>query len=234
MKRSYILSAIFILTWVCASAQRYFTPKLDVGVKAGVALSNQQFSPSVEQKMLPGIIGGVAVRYSEEKLFGLLAELNIDQRGWQEDFGDARTPEGGSFSYKRQLTYIDIPVMTHINFGNKVVRGFVNLGASAGFMIGDKATANFNYEDVSKVAGFPVANRHVNQMTLPVKNKFDYGIVAGGGMEFVVKQKHSLLLEARYYFGLGNIFSSSKKDEFSASRGTAIQLSLGYMFSLKK
>lgn len=41
------------------------------------------------------------------------------------------------------------------------------------------------------------------------------------------------MLEGRYYYGLGNIFSAKKKDEFSASRGTAIEVTLGYMFHIK-
>ena len=76
-------------------------------------------------------------------------------------------------------------------------------------------------------------NRHVNQMSMEIKNKFDYGVVGALGMELVLKRKHSLLLEARYYFGLGNIFPAAKKDEFSASRSTSIEVCLGYMFHIK-
>ena len=70
-------------------------------------------------------------------------------------------------------------------------------------------------------------------MAMKVKNRFDYGITAGAGIEFIVAGRHSLMLEGRYYFGLGNIFPSAKKDYFSASRGTSILVTLGYMFRLK-
>lgn len=222
-----IAAATLIFVALAANSQRYFRPRLDIGFKAGATMANQQFSPSIEQKMLQGFIGGVTVRYSEEKLFGLLAELNIDQRGWKEDFEE--TP----FTYSRTLTYIDLPIMTHINFGGRKFRGFVNLGPSVGYMIGDKISANFDYENPTKVDGFPLTDRHVSQMSMAIKNKFDYGIVGGAGMEFRIKGKHFLMLEGRYYFGLGNIFPSAKKDEFSASRGTSIQIALSYMFRLK-
>jgi hypothetical protein len=52
-------------------------------------------------------------------------------------------------------------------------------------------------------------------------------------MELITKKRHSITLEARYYYGLGNIYPSSKKDTFSASRGSSIQLTLGYLFRLK-
>lgn len=123
--------------------------------------------------------------------------------------------------------------MTHIYFGNNKIKGFINLGPSVGYMISEKITANFDYRNPSAVENFPIANRHVNQMTMDIKNKFDYGICAGGGVEFTVRQKHSIFIEGRYYYGIGNIFSARKKDEFSASRGTSIQVTLGYMFRVK-
>ena len=70
-------------------------------------------------------------------------------------------------------------------------------------------------------------------MALPVKNKMDYGILGGAGVEFIFARRHSLMLEGRYYFGLGSIFSSKKRDPFSASRCTSIEVALGYMFRVK-
>lgn len=208
-------------------AQVYYHPTFDVGFKGGVSMSNMQFSPSVEQKMRQGIIFGASVRYCEEKLFGLMAELKYVQRGWKEDFKET------SFSYDRVLNYVELPVMTHINFGSQKVRGFVNLGPSVSYMLSNSASANFDYMHPETVEGFPIDNRHVSQMALEVKNKIDYGIVGGVGVEFRVKKRHCFLLEGRYYFGLGNIYSNAKKDEFSASRSTSIEVSLGYMFRLK-
>ena len=70
-------------------------------------------------------------------------------------------------------------------------------------------------------------------MTMDIKNKFDYGITAGAGIELYLRPRHSIVLEARYYFGLGNIFPSTKADYFSASRASAIQVTLGYNFRLR-
>lgn len=210
-----------------AQAQRTYEPHLSIGGKAGVTMSKIAFSPSVEQSMIQGLSMGFTVRYTEEKIFGLIGELNIEQRGWKENFDET------DFTYSRRLTYIQLPVMTHIYFGSNKFKGFVNLGPSVGYLISDSRSANFDYANPGDVEGFPIANRHVNQMTMDVKNHFDYGISASAGIELILKGKHSLMLEGRYYYGLGNIFSAKKKDEFSASRNTSIQVSLGYMFHLK-
>lgn len=177
--------------------------------------------------MTPGAVVGLTVRYTEEKYFGLTADLVIAQRGWAEKFED--TPE---FSYRRQFTYLQLPVMTHVYFGSQTFRGFVNLGPSVSYMIGDKVTSNFDYKDVKSVSGFPT-DRRTEQLDMKVYRKLDYGIVGGVGVEFRLRRKHSLMVEARYYFGIANVFSSKRGDTFGASRNNSIDLTASYMFRLR-
>lgn len=68
---------------------------------------------------------------------------------------------------------------------------------------------------------------------MSVERKFDYGIAAGAGMEVIIKRHHAIMLEGRFYYGLGNIFKDSKRDYFSASRGMSIEVTLGYLFRVK-
>lgn len=204
-----------------------YSPDFSLGVRAGATLSNMAWQPSVRQTITPGVIFGITARYTEEKYFGLVADLNITQRGWAEQFKD--NPE---FSYRRQFTYIQLPVMTHIYFGSAKMRGFVNLGPSIGYMLQDKITSNFAYADLASVKGFP-GNRHTEQLTEPVARKFDYGITGGIGGEFRSKRKHSFIIEARYYFGIANVFSSRRGDTFGASRTNSIEITAAYMFRLK-
>ena len=212
---------------VTVSAQKHYIPHIHVGVHGGMSLSQQSFSPSIKQGFHQGFIGGVSVRYAEERHVGILGELNIEQRGWKENFEDA------PFSYERTLTYIELPILTHIFFGGRVVKGFFNLGPQLCYMIGDNIKADFDYRDPASVAGFPIRNRHVEQMKMDISNRFDYGITAGAGVEFVIRRKHSITLEGRYYYGLGNIYPASKRDYFSASRGSSIMVTLGYLFRIK-
>ncbi len=226
-----LIKTVILLVMLCmasvAVAQREYDPHFALGVKGGVTFSRMEFVPSVEQTMNMGMIMGLQARYTEEKFFGLIAELNIVQGGWKEVF------EGTEFNYSRTLTYIQLPILTHIYFGGKIVKGFFNLGPSVSYMIADNISSNFDYQNPTLVQGFPYQNRRLNQMKMEVAKKFDYGITAGAGMEFIIKKRHSILLEGRYYYGLGNIYPSAKKDEFSASRGSSIQVTLGYLFHLK-
>lgn len=225
--RLYTIIMLLCITTMAANAQTLYESRVSIGAKAGATLSKVLFSPSVEQTMLMGYTAGVAFRYSEEKNFGLMAEINMSQGGWKENFGDA------PFEYTRRLTYVRVPILTHISFGSHKFKGFFNAGPEVGFMIGESTIANFDVNNYQNMEGFPIVNRNNEQLVLPVKNKIDYGISAGAGMEFIAKQKHSLVLEGRFYYGLGNVFGSRKKDAFSASTGMSFMVTLGYMYRLK-
>lgn len=227
--RRLVLILLFILPLV-AAAQREYSPKFYLGGKGGATMSRMTFSPGVHQKMVQGVTFGIAARYTEEKVFGLIAELNVTQRGWKEDFVRDLAPE---FEYSRKLTYIQIPFMTHIYFGSDSFKGFINLGPEFGYMIGDKISANFDYKNIDNIPGFPTTMRTNRQLSMGIERKFDYGIAAGVGMEFIVGRRHSFMLEGRYYYGLGNIFNDSKRDFFSASRGMSIEVTLGYLIRVR-
>lgn len=207
-------------------AQTHYKPHISIGGHAGMTMSRMSFSPSVPQTWNDGMVIGVSASYSEEKIFGLIGELNMAQRGWKESFED-----NPGLEYKRTLTYLELPLLTHIYFGPKRVKFFFNAGPQFSVMLSDKITANFDYNDPAS-AGIE-ATRRVNQMSNEIKNKFDYGIVAGLGLEFWMRPRHSLKLEGRFYYGLGNIYPSSKSDEFSASRNMALEITLGYNFRLR-
>lgn len=225
--RLAIVAMALMLSGLACVAQRHYQPHVHVGVHGGMSMSRQSFFPSVKETYLNGAIFGLSFRYAEERHVGLMAELNVEQRGWKENFQDH------PFEFQRRLTYIELPIMTHIFFGTRTFKGFFNLGPEVGYMIGDATKANFPYMNLpSGVAGFP-ANRRYEQMQMEVSNRFDYGITAGAGIEFIIKRNHSVTLEGRYYYGLGNIYPAAKKDIFSASRGSSIQITLGYLFRIK-
>ena len=222
-----IFAILLLMSPLAASAQTHYVPHISIGGKAGLSMSRLDISPSVPQSWLMASTGAVTFRYTEEKLFGLVVELGWAQRGWKENFEEA------PMRYSRTLTYINLPVMTQIIFGSRRVKCFINLGPELGYMLSSSISANFDYNNLSSVTDWPERPRQREQLAMPVQNKFDYGIAGGAGVEFYLKPRHSVTLEARYYFGLGNIFHSSKADTFSASRCTSIEITLGYNFRLK-
>ena len=216
-----------LLTSLFATAQTHYEGTIAVGGKAGATLSRVNFNPSVQQAMSPGITAGVMFRYIEEKNFGLIAELNLTQRGWKEAF------EESELNYRHTFTYLELPIMTHIYFGSQRVKGFFNLGPEINVMLGDGIKSNFSYQDAASMDYFLNDTRHVEQMSMKVKNRLDYGICGGAGMEIGLNSKHSLLLEGRFYYGLTDIFPNHKTDLFSSSNSMTVMVTLGYFYRLK-
>lgn len=227
---NYIFKILFLFSAfipLIVLGQNHYEANIAIGGKAGYTLSKVNFNPSVPQNLQSGLMVGATFRYAEEKNFGLIAEFNIEQRGWKENY------EGTSFQFNKRLTYIQIPILTHIYFSNKHFKGFFNAGPEIGYMIATQTNSNFDYTNIESIPDFPTKNRYNDQLTLPIKNRFDYGISAGAGFEWIKDHKHSFNLEGRFYYGLNNVFSSKKTDPFSGSNSMSIMLTLGYYYRLK-
>lgn len=216
---------------------------LAIGVNGGYMLSNVGFVPKVNQTFHGGYTGGLSLRYVCEKYFNsicsIYAELNYAQMGWKEDILDREdqpvineeTQQAESFS--RTLNYVQLPIFARLGWGReqKGVQFFFQAGPQLGYYLSDKVTKNF---ELDKRNSWKRANDEVHQDTMAVENKLDYGIAAGIGMEYSFPKLGHFMLEARYYYGLGNIYKDTKRDYFGKSNNSSIIVKLTYLFDLKK
>ena len=226
MKKQLYSILFLLLCAISAKAQTHFASRVDIGVRGGVTLSEVMFKPSITQKFGLAQTYGVTFRYSEENHFGLIAEVNFVQRGWAEKFEDL------PYKYQRTLNYIEVPVMSHIYFGKRG-RFFFNAGPEVAYYLGDKISSNFDYENPGSLPGFNDKDRRTEQLTLQVSQKLDFGIVAGLGGEFSINKKNSIAVEARLYYGIGNVMPSGRNDTFSVSNQLSIAVTAGYWFRIK-
>lgn len=214
-----------------------------IGVNGGYVLSKVGFTPTVQQKQHGGITGGLSLRYVCEKYFkticSVYAEVNYAKVGWTEDILDIEnnavliSGTGEALKYQRDITYIQIPVFAHLAWGREE-RGFnffVNAGPQIGIYLNESTTTNFDETT-------PTENDRVSNITaqydMPVEKKLDYGIAAGAGMEYSIPKVGHFLLEGRYYYGLGNIYGSSKKDYFGKSNFGQIVVKASYLFDITR
>ena len=221
-----VLASAMLLSAASAVAQTHYSSNVAIGVKGGATLYEEFFNPSVSQKFNPGMTAGVMVRYVEEDHFGLLAELNFVQRGWSENFEEA------PYNYSRTLNYVELPVMAHIYFGRRG-KFFFNAGPQVALFLGESTSANFDPKQMASLPDFPYNNRMNEQMLMDATQKLDYGISAGLGGEFNLNKRNSLCIEARFYYGLGNVFPSKRTDTYSASNQMTISATIGYWFRVK-
>ena len=226
MRRLIYIILFMLAGIVTALSQTHFESRVDLGVRGGITLSEVMFKPAITQTFGLGSTFGVTFRYSEENHFGLIAEVNFVQRGWAEKFEDQ------PYKYHRSLDYIEIPVMSHIYFGRRG-RFFINAGPEVAYYLGDKISSNFDYHNTSDIPGFNDKNRVTAQLTMDPSQKLDFGIVGGIGGEFSINRRNSLAVEARIYYGIGNVMPAGRQDYFTVSNQLSVSATLQYWFRVK-
>ena len=229
-----------------------FRKDLAIGVNGGYAMSNVDFMPTVPQGWQGGMTGGVTVRYTCEKYFksicAVVAEVNYAQIGWKEDILDMQdqpvplhTDNTQNLRYARQMNYVQVPVLARLGWGRERngFQAFFQIGPQVGFFLSDKTEANFDVHDPafdSSSPDYQYAGKRVShvvaQDTMAVENKFDYGIAVGAGLEYSNRHVGHFLIDARYYYGLGNIYGATKRDYFGRSNFGNIVVKFTYLFDV--
>lgn len=245
MKKVTTLTLLIAITASLAHAQiGDHRNDFAIGGNAGIVLSNVGFDPSVSQKMHIGPTVGFSWRYVCEKYFSMVCsiagEVNYASTGWKEDIttvdGNSVTNANGSTeSYSRTINYVQIPLFAHLAWG-KEKQGFnifVQAGPQIGFYLSESTSKNYDEPNLA-TDGTGRSNTVVEQESMDVEKKFDYGIAAGIGAEYSHRRLGHFLLEARYYYGLGNIYGSTKRDYFGKSNLGNIVVKATYLFDLTK
>ena len=240
-----LLGIIFLLlTPIVMRAQvGEYRTDFAIGVNGGYVLSNVGFTPDVPQNMLGGMTAGVTFRYTCEKYFksicAIVAEVNIAQVGWKEKIlGLENQPlyyegDATALHYERKMTYLQIPLFARLGWGRerKGLQGFFQVGPQLGIFLSESTNTNLvnGYEPTEQRS-----SNIVEQESMPVEKKFDYGIAGGAGIEFSVPKVGHFMLEGRYYYGLGNIYGNSKSDYFGKSNFGQIVIKATYLFDIVK
>jgi hypothetical protein len=244
MKKLYLILSLAMMPFLSVMSQiGEHRNDFTLGVNGGYILSNVSFTPKVTQGYHGGLTGGLSMRYVCEKYFktiaSVYAEVNYSQLGWKEDILDINNQAvinpvtGLAENYSRTINYVQVPILAHLAWGKeyKGVSFFVNLGPQFGFYLSEKTKTNFNVKDCNMDDRVSTV---VAQDTMAVENKFDYGIAVGAGIEYTVPKVGHFLVEARYYYGLGNIYGDSKRDYFGSSNFGNIIIKAAYLFDITK
>lgn len=207
---SLLITLCFVFMVGSTLAQKsYYKKEMYIGLNGGMAVSTVNFNPKVSQSFLIGYTGGLVFRQISQKSLGFQAELNYMQRGWQESDGN----------YSRQLNFIELPIMTHFNFGKKF-RFFFNIGPKLGYLISENVLLN-NQQTSTSV-----------QHTTLIQNKFDYGFALGTGFYMnIIGQV--IQLEARGNYSMSDIFSNAKRDYFDNSNPMYASVNFAWLMQTK-
>ena len=244
MKKLLLLLFVFTAAALDSLAQiGSHRSDFSIGVNGGYVLGNIGFTPKVTQQMHKGFTGGLSLRYVCERYFStvcsIYAECNYTRLGWSERILTVdETPvinsvTGVAETYSRDINCLQIPVFAHLAWGRetKGFQFFFQAGPQFGIMLSENTRCNY---DLASRNLADRANQTCEQESIPVENKFDYGIAAGLGVEYSAGSMGHFLLEGRYYYGLGNIYGDSKKDWFAKSNINNIVVKLTWLFDIAR
>jgi hypothetical protein len=210
MKFKYIFFCFFLLLSYSQVFSSDFDKEFSIGVNGGLTDSKVTFLPSIKESFLTGYNGGITARVISQNHLGVILELNYSQMGWDEIL------TGNTFS--KRLNYLELPLLTHVYFGKKQFRYFINVGPKIAYLLSEKSSTNLQTLNDTDQAQF-------------VDYRFDYGLCAGGGVEWNTSVM-SYIIEGRYYFGLSDLFN--QEATFATSSNQAISINLAFLYNFKK
>ena len=223
MKKCHLilLFALFMAGTSLLAQPRLPRPEMYIGVHGGVMASSVLFKPKVEgldimqSPLSPN--GGLVFRYAGHKVCAIQVELNYMQRGWCE----VLKPEGGvvAVDYRRQLDYIELPLLMHLYLGGQHVRGFFNLGPQIGYCFRDTE--------------YGTKNPNAKHQYVPIEHPFDWGAAAGLGVYYRAKKVGLFQLEARFNYSFGSIFDNAMTDYYNYANPINLSINFAYMWQIK-
>jgi len=217
MKKYLILLLITGCSLAGKGQPKDYKMELYVGAKGGSTFSKVRFYPNVVESFQQGNTGGIMFRLISEPHIGFQIEVNYTQKGWKED----------SISYLRRLNYISIPVMTHINLGDKAFRFTLNLGPEVAYQISEEEKYN------AVTTPLPGENGYRTYLGKPTDTQLDFLFTAGIGMEYHLKAGGAIALEGRAFYSLPNLFNPDNYP-YKVSQSNGAQVSLAYLFQINK
>lgn len=229
MKKINYLILLFLSVVTCAKAQVGESRRdFAIGVSGGMTMNRVSFSPRIKQQYKISPQYGVTARYICEKYFksicGVQVELNYQDLGWKELIED-----GTDNQYTRNLRFVELPLLMQMGWGKekKGAKFLFNLGPVLHYYIGQSEVREGEWNTHYR------PNNVVYQYDNDIDNKLSYGIAAGIGVEHSSVVGH-FMLDARYFYGLGDLYDNSKKGYFARSSNQTIEVKLTYLFDIVK
>lgn len=186
---------------------RMRVPEYWVGVHGGVSAGTVLFRPAaadmspITNACVLGGNGGIVFRFAGHKYCHFQMELNYMHRGW------ATYNETDGHIY-RNLHYVELPILMHLNFGSEVCRWIFNLGPQIGYCVWDESKS--------------------------IDHPFDWGLAVGTGLYVRTKKAGVYELEARFDFSFGGVLGTSVTDRYNMASPMDLSINFGWYWPIKK
>lgn len=186
--------------------------KFDLGVQAGPSVNMLFGNAFIRKYDVPAANFGAGMffRYNLKNVFTIGTGLYFDRKGAHSTAThDEQGNEEYVFQDKRSFGYLEVPLTLRAVFGKKI-QYFAEAGIFAGGLIQQSDLFLEPY-------GLRYGEEHINSY-----KRIDYGLIAGGGTRFLLRDGDSFGVEYRADVGLNDIsrdysFSGGSTHTFSGT-----------------
>ncbi len=205
MKRQLMLICLF-LTGNCITSTYAQDTKFTIAAEGGPSLTNLYGNNQSKKyfKPIAGGYAGILVQYNFSQHFSLRSGLTYERTGtnFLVDTYDV------NIDCIYHFDYVTIPVLVKAQFGKKV-RFYVNIGPYFSYLINQQylAKEGKKYHDITS---------EVNDVVPVNKNRTNYGMVGGLGIEIKIRHNASITIGVNDFLGLCN---TKKQPPFTTTTG---------------
>ena len=217
MKKA-ILFIIFIFSFFLVSAQKFY-----VGAKVGLNMATLTgTNDTLLKKSLQGYHASVLANIGISDVLSLQPELTYSKKGTF--FNYSKPQIYGITGLKIILNYINLTLLAKAMFGGETIRGFVNVGPYAGYMINGKI--------LTLVDSKSFANFNFNFNASKEIKRLDLGATAGIGITFRAGPG-DVLADFRYSLGLLTVNDDPTRRYYKGKyTNSVVDVSIGYVIPL--
>lgn len=201
-----------------------------IGIRGGYGMGTGRFEPIKQEQSYMGLINfGISYRLDmknkQQKYVGAIEfDLEYMERGYAQE-----TYFESGIVYKRKYSTITLPILwqPYLPLSKSgESRVYLNAGPSLGYVL----KSSFFTEDTKTGT---ITNEGTWDFNMLRDNRFEYGIVAGGGVIVAIKKKVILGVDFRYNIMLSDIYKGVTKYAGNPFRSPVDVMSLSLKLEYK-
>jgi len=216
--KSFVLLCCALSVGVALSAQSFSVgPRVGLHI-ANIALEDGLDGIDIETDSRLGVDVGLMLNLEVASGLSLQPELHYIQKGYRLDFELLGLTVDATTTYH----YLEVPLLIKYSVGQEAIKFYLNAGPSFGYAVAGQEKGELDGQSVDEDIDFEDYEL----------KRTDLSVVAGGGLAIDIGQGATLLMDARYIYGLTNLDDSG--DENIAERNRGLGLGLGVLVSIGK
>lgn len=183
-------SLFFIALSVCCIATRAQAQSLELGVHAGVTISNAATEENIMATARQGVILGASASFTLAPPLRLQVEAQYTKKGIEIGTTGPSASPGDIYN----LSYLEIPVNIRFDIGSQAFGVYALAGTNIGTLLSASREYNRSQDNTGE-------NSQINEFLTPM----NMALELGGGVGIGLGGGATLFADARYSFGLVEI-----------------------------